>query len=59
MGSVPPPTTKLFSPLKIGTMNLTTRITMAPLTRFRAGDNHTIMPLASTYYSQRAHAHLP
>lgn len=56
MGSAPPKS-KLFEPLKIGTMNLSNRVVMAPLTRFRAEDNHVIMDMAQEYYSQRARAY--
>lgn len=55
MGSLPPQSA-LFTPLRIGPLNLSHRMIMAPLTRFRAEDNHTIMPLATQYYSQRARA---
>lgn len=33
-------TPKLFSPLKVGSMTLRHRVVMAPMTRFRAGDDH-------------------
>ncbi|KAG9191733.1 NADPH2 dehydrogenase [Alternaria panax] len=45
---------RLFQPLKVGTMELKNRIAMAPLTRFRANDNHEILPMAAQYYGQRA-----
>src|SRR4051794_34610739 len=44
---------KLFQPLKIGNVELTNRLVMAPLTRYRADDNHVPLPFVSTYYSQR------
>jgi NADPH2 dehydrogenase len=44
---------KLFEPLKIGTMNLQHRMVLAPLTRFRAGDDHVHQPMAEEYYAQR------
>lgn len=53
MGAAPPQS-KLFEPLQIGNMKLSTRIVMAPLTRFRAGDDHAILPIAQEYYEQRA-----
>ncbi|KIW10861.1 hypothetical protein PV08_10160 [Exophiala spinifera] len=57
MGSIATSTasqsSRLFEPLKIGTMTLGHRIAMAPLTRFRADDNHVPLPFVSTYYSQR------
>jgi NADPH2 dehydrogenase len=45
---------RLFKPLKIGNMELKNRVAMAPLTRFRADDNHVILPMAVEYYGQRA-----
>lgn len=47
-------TTKLFQPLKIGRMQLDHRVVMAPMTRFRADDNHVPLPTAIEYYAQRA-----
>ncbi|KAG4035403.1 hypothetical protein MFRU_001g01730 [Monilinia fructicola] len=44
----------LFSPLKVGTSELQHRIAMAPLTRFRADDNHVPLPFVAEYYAQRA-----
>ena len=55
MGSASPQNT-LFQPLTIGTMTLSHRIAMAPLTRYRAEDNHAIMPMAQEYYERRARA---
>lgn len=52
MGSAPP-TSKLFEPVQVGDIKLSTRIALAPLTRFRAEDDHVILPLAQTYYEQR------
>ena len=46
--------TKLFEPLKVGVMSLQHRVVMAPLTRFRADDNHVQLPMAVEYYCQRA-----
>ncbi|KAI8930397.1 hypothetical protein NX059_012477 [Plenodomus lindquistii] len=45
---------RLFTPLKVGSVELKNRIAMAPLTRFRADDNHVILPIAQEYYGQRA-----
>jgi len=45
---------RLFKPLKLGNVELKHRIAMAPLTRFRASDEHVIMPMAAEYYGQRA-----
>ncbi|QSZ34055.1 hypothetical protein DSL72_005635 [Monilinia vaccinii-corymbosi] len=44
----------LFSPLKLGTSELQHRMAMAPLTRFRADDNHVPLPFVAEYYAQRA-----
>ncbi|KAJ5641697.1 Aldolase-type TIM barrel [Penicillium lividum] len=46
--------TKLFEPLRVGRMELSNRITLAPLTRFRADDNHVPLPFVKEYYAQRA-----
>ena len=46
--------TKLFEPLQVGTMKLSNRIAMAPLTRFRAHDDHVHSDMAIEYYTQRA-----
>jgi len=46
----------LFTPVKLGEIELKNRIVMAPLTRSRAGDNDEPTDLHSTYYSQRAGA---
>jgi NADPH2 dehydrogenase len=45
---------KLFTPLKIGNVQVQNRIVMAPLTRYRADDNHVPSTFAAEYYSQRA-----
>ncbi|KAG9126320.1 hypothetical protein FRC07_003919 [Ceratobasidium sp. 392] len=47
-------TSKLFTPLKVGDITLQHRVIMAPLTRFRADDNHVHGDLAVQYYGQRA-----
>ncbi|CAE6339894.1 unnamed protein product, partial [Rhizoctonia solani] len=47
---------KLFAPLQVGDVTLAHRVVMAPLTRFRADDNHVHTDLALQYYSQRAEA---
>ncbi|KAL4877953.1 hypothetical protein BJY04DRAFT_230229 [Aspergillus karnatakaensis] len=44
----------LFTPLRIGTVELQHRVVMAPLTRLRADADHVQLPLATTYYEQRA-----
>ena len=48
----------LFSPVKLGSMHLSNRIVMAPLTRNRAGEHGVPQPLNVTYYEQRASAGL-
>lgn len=47
---------RLFKPLKIGNVEVTHRIGMAPLTRCRATDDHVPVPMMKEYYSQRASA---
>ncbi|PKK51293.1 hypothetical protein CI102_3894 [Trichoderma harzianum] len=44
---------KLFTPLKVGRVELAHRIAMAPMTRFRADDNHVPLPTVKEYYAQR------
>lgn len=46
--------TKLFEPLQVGRMKLANRVTLAPLTRFRADDSHVPLPFVKEYYAQRA-----
>ena len=48
----------LFLPLQLGTLQLSNRILMAPLTRCRAGEQHVPGPLMAEYYAQRASAGL-
>ncbi|RAH67295.1 alkene reductase [Aspergillus aculeatinus CBS 121060] len=45
---------KLFEPLQIGNLHLEHRVIMAPLTRLRADAEHVPLPIAKTYYEQRA-----
>ncbi|KAH9945562.1 hypothetical protein B0H21DRAFT_823025 [Amylocystis lapponica] len=47
---------KLFQPVEVGTMKLSHRVVLAPLTRFRANAAHVHGDLAVEYYSQRASA---
>ncbi|KAG8717788.1 hypothetical protein FRC09_013660 [Ceratobasidium sp. 395] len=47
-------TPRLFTPLQVGDYTLQHRVVMAPLTRFRADDNHVHGDLAVQYYGQRA-----
>lgn len=53
MGSLPEQS-RLFEPLQIGPYELSSRLVMAPLTRFRADDNHVPLPMVKEYYTQRA-----
>jgi len=48
----------LFTPLKLGRLELPNRIWMAPLTRCRAEADHVPGPLMAEYYRQRAGAGL-
>ncbi|KAJ4349733.1 uncharacterized protein N0V89_008351 [Didymosphaeria variabile] len=45
---------RLFQPLKLGDIQLNNRVAMAPLTRFRADENHVPLPMVAEYYAQRA-----
>ncbi|RYP79987.1 hypothetical protein DL769_002693 [Monosporascus sp. CRB-8-3] len=45
---------RLFQPVQIGSVTPKHRIVMAPMTRFRADDTHVPMPMAESYYAQRA-----
>ncbi|KAI5211061.1 NADH:flavin oxidoreductase/NADH oxidase family protein [Aureobasidium subglaciale] len=47
-------TTRTFTPLKIGSIEVSSRIAMAPLTRYRASAEHIHQDLGKTYYAQRA-----
>ncbi|UZG44684.1 alkene reductase [Caldimonas thermodepolymerans] len=44
----------LFDPIRIGDIELATRLVMAPLTRNRAAPGQVPAPLAAEYYAQRA-----
>lgn len=48
----------LFTPLRLGAIELPNRIVMAPLTRSRAGEGNVPTALAVEYYAQRASAGL-
>ncbi|WP_267347057.1 alkene reductase [Sphingomonas sp. GM_Shp_2] len=50
--------TDLFSPTRLGALDLVNRIVMAPLTRSRANDDGVVGALQATYYAQRASAGL-
>jgi len=45
--------TALFEPIKVGELNLAHRVVLAPLTRFRATDDHVPLPHVAQYYAQR------
>lgn len=45
---------KLFQPLRVGNVELSNRIVMAPLSRFRADAAHVPLPFVAEYYAQRA-----
>ncbi|KZV67993.1 putative NADPH2 dehydrogenase chain OYE2 [Peniophora sp. CONT] len=47
-------TLTLFSPIKIGNIQLQHRIALAPLSRFRAHEHHVHTGLGVQYYEQRA-----
>ncbi|KAM0791624.1 hypothetical protein ACM66B_006063 [Microbotryomycetes sp. NB124-2] len=48
------PQSKLFEPLEMGPITLKNRIALAPLTRFRAQQDHVHSDMAVEYYRQRA-----
>ena len=50
--------TDLFAPYRLGTLELSNRVVMAPLTRNRAGAGEAPTELAAEYYGQRASAGL-
>lgn len=50
--------TDLFSPFRLGSLDLPNRIVMAPMTRNRAGPGNAPTALNATYYAQRAGAGL-
>src|SRR5271163_1924344 len=52
------PNETLFSPLRLGPIQLRNRIIMAPLTRMRAGAGNVPTALNAIYYAQRASAGL-
>ncbi|VDC05333.1 unnamed protein product [Peniophora sp. CBMAI 1063] len=47
-------TPTLFTPIKVGNVQLKHRVVLAPLTRFRADENHVHTDLAVEYYKQRS-----
>jgi len=44
----------LAKPIRVGRIQLSHRIAMAPMTRFRASKEHVVNEAAAEYYSQRA-----
>lgn len=46
--------TKLFTPFKVGATELSHRVVMAPLTRFRANNDYVPTDVMAQYYAQRA-----
>lgn len=48
----------LFTPWRLGSIDLANRMVMAPMTRSRAVEGNVPNPLAATYYAQRASAGL-
>ena len=48
----------LFTPYSLGSLTLSNRVVLAPLTRNRAGQGFVPSEFAATYYSQRASAGL-
>jgi N-ethylmaleimide reductase len=49
---------RLFSPYRLGSLELKNRMVLAPMTRSRALDGNVPNPLAEAYYAQRAGAGL-
>lgn len=47
-------TSKLLSPARLGALNLSNHIVMAPMTRSRATADHIPTPIMADYYRQRA-----
>ena len=48
----------LFSPYRLGEIELGNRMVLSPMTRSRAIDGNAPNPMAATYYAQRASAGL-
>ncbi|VDC07426.1 unnamed protein product [Peniophora sp. CBMAI 1063] len=47
-------TSKLFQPIRVGNMQLSHRVVMNPMTRYRNTDDHVPKDIVVEYYSQRA-----
>ncbi|KAF3057550.1 Chanoclavine-I aldehyde reductase easA [Trichoderma lentiforme] len=45
---------QLFTPFKIGNLEIKHRVVMAPLTRYRNDENHVPLPFVADYYAERA-----
>lgn len=45
---------KLFQPIRVGNLELSHRVVLAPLTRFRADEAHVPTDVMVDYYAQRA-----
>jgi N-ethylmaleimide reductase len=58
MAEAPAEASTLFSPYRLGPIDLQNRMVMAPMTRNRAGQGNVPTPLNATYYQQRASAGL-
>ncbi len=50
--------TLLLSPVRVGALELPTRVVMAPMTRARSGPHGVPTPMNAAYYAQRASAGL-
>lgn len=44
---------KLFQPIRVGAANVQHRVVLAPMTRYRANDQHVPGELALEFYKQR------
>ena len=53
-----PGTEALFTPYRLGDLDLKNRLVLSPMTRSRALDGNVPNPLAATYYAQRSSAGL-
>ncbi|MFD7295266.1 alkene reductase [Streptomyces sp. NPDC059897] len=51
-------TSPLLAPYTTGSLHLPNRLVMAPMTRFRAHEDGTPLPVVAAYYAQRAEAGL-
>ncbi|EEH20765.1 hypothetical protein PABG_02996 [Paracoccidioides brasiliensis Pb03] len=45
---------EIQSPIRVGNLTLAHRVVLAPLTRYRADDDHIPLPFVKDYYAQRA-----